>query len=266
MKNLIRGACFVFLSLLALSLKLAPKGNKVKKIMVDAGHGGKDPGALGKFSKEKDVALKIALELGKIIQDSMNDVTILYTRKTDEFIPIYQRAEEANKQNVDIFLSIHCNASMQAKSIASGLEVFAMGLEGSEKNLAVTKRENAAILMEDDRNEHYQGFNPESPESHILFSLYQNAYRVHSLKLAECIEKSLMAHTGRKSRGVKQAPFVVLWQAACPSVLVEVGFITNLEEEKFLNKKEGQIQIAQAIFEGVKDYSAVLEGQLGKAS
>jgi N-acetylmuramoyl-L-alanine amidase len=234
------------------------KSYKVKKIILDAGHGGKDSGALGKFSKEKDIALQIALKLGSLIKQHMSDVTVLYTRQRDEFIPLYQRASIANKNNTDVFISIHCNAAMKNKKV-HGIEIFTMGLERSNKNLEVTKRENAVILIEDNPTDKYQGFDPTSPESHILFSLYQNAHTENSLKLAQHIEKGFTMYTPRKSRGVKQDGFLVLWQTTAPSVLVEVGFITNPEEEKYLNQKLGQTQIATAIFEGFKKYKYDIE-------
>lgn len=258
MKLFIQLTSVLILLLLAGFDKPTNTGYKVKKIIIDAGHGGKDSGAVGKFSKEKDIALQVALELGSLIKKNIGDVKILYTRQKDEFIPIYQRTNIANKNKADVFISIHCNATEKNKS-AQGIEIFTMGLETSSKNLAVTKRENAVILIEDKHTEHYQGFDPKSPESHILFSLYQNAHTENSLKLAQHIESGFKQHTGRKSRGIKQDGLLVLWQTSSPSVLVEIGFITNLEEEKYLNNKTGQIQIATAIFEGFKNYKYEME-------
>jgi N-acetylmuramoyl-L-alanine amidase len=234
------------------------KSYKVKKIILDAGHGGKDTGALGKFSKEKDIALQVALELGNLIKQHMSDVQVLYTRQQDVFVPLYQRANLANKNNTDVFISIHCNAA-EKNTKAKGIEIFTMGLDKSNKNLTVTKKENAVILLEDNPTDQYQGFDPNSPETHILFSLYQNAYTENSLKLAQHIETGFTMYTPSKSRGVKQDGFLVLWQTAAPSVLVEVGFITNPEEEKYLNQKLGQSQIAAAIFEGFKNYKYDIE-------
>lgn len=258
MKFFIQTTLISFLLLLAGFNNPSNKGYKIKKVIIDAGHGGKDSGALGKFSKEKDIALQVALELGNLIKKNMRDVTVIYTRQKDEFVPIYQRTRTANKNKADVFISIHCNAAEKNKS-AHGIEIFTMGLEQSSKNLAVTKRENSVILIEDKHKQHYQGFDPTSPESHILFSLYQNAYTENSLKLAQYIESSFKQHTQRKSRGVKQDGLLVLWQTSSPSVLVEVGFITNLEEEKYLNNKTGQNQIVTAIFEGFKKYKYDIE-------
>eukprot|EP01132_Coremiostelium_polycephalum_P000210 gene210-276_t len=258
MKIFIKFTFVLMLLLLANFHHAGSKEYKVKKIIIDAGHGGKDSGALGRHSKEKDITLKIALELGKLIADNMKNVSVIYTRQKDEFIPLYQRSRIANKNNADVFISIHCNATSTSKN-TQGIEVFTMGLEANSKNLAVAKRENAVILIEDNPRQHYHGFDLHTPESHILFSLYQNAYTENSLRLAQHVEKKLKSYTGRKSRGVKQDGFLVLWQTASPSILVEVGFISNPEEEKYLNQKASQIQIANAIFEGLKNYKQDIE-------
>jgi len=233
-------------------------GYKIKKIVIDAGHGGKDSGASGLFSKEKDIALRIALELGKIIKKKMPGVSIIYTRQKDEFIPLYQRSQLANKNKTDVFISIHCNAA-EANNLAKGVEIFTMGLDKSNKNLAVAKRENASIFMEDKPQKNYIGFDPNAPESHILFSLYQNAYTESSVSLAQHVEKGFKQHTNRTSRGVKQGGLLVLWQTAAPSILVEVGFLTNKEEEIYLNKKNNQVHIANAIFTGLQKFKVEIE-------
>jgi N-acetylmuramoyl-L-alanine amidase len=234
------------------------KNYKIRKVIIDAGHGGKDSGALGSFSKEKDITLKVALELGKLIQASLKGIQVVYTRKKDEFIALHQRANIANKNNGDIFISIHCNAALDNKR-AYGTETFTMGLNNTGRNLTVTKRENAVILMEDSYEENYDGFDPNAPESHILFSVYQNAYNENSLKLAQYIENCLKHDLGRKSRGVKQDTLLVLWKTNAPSVLVEIGFITHLLEEKYLNSPRGQAQIAHAIFKGFVNYQQDIE-------
>jgi N-acetylmuramoyl-L-alanine amidase len=258
MKKFIQFTSVLFFLLVAGFHNPSNKSYKVKKIIIDAGHGGKDSGALGKISKEKDIALQIALELGKLIKKNMRDVNVLYTRQKDEFIPIYQRSNTANKNKADVFISIHCNATEKNKT-SKGIEIFTMGLDKNSKNLAVTKRENAVILIENNHKKHYQGFDPKSPASHILFSLYQNAYTENSLRLAEYIEAGFKYYTDRNSRGIKQDGLLVLWQTSAPSVLVEVGFITNPEEEKYLNTKMGQNKIATAIFEGFKKYKEHIE-------
>jgi N-acetylmuramoyl-L-alanine amidase len=237
---------------------VASRKYKIKTIILDAGHGGKDPGAVGKFSKEKEIALQVTLALGNLIQKHMKDVRVIFTREKDEFVPLYHRSKMANKNNTDLFISIHCNAAEQNKN-SHGVEIFTMGLEKTNQNLTVAKRENGVILIEDDFEYTYQGFDPNSPESHILFSLYQNVYSENSLKLAQHIEEGFAKHTQRKRRGIKQGGFLVLWQTTAPSVLIEVGFITNPEEEQYLRKKHGQNQIITAIFEGIKKYKADVE-------
>ncbi|MEM7055548.1 MAG: N-acetylmuramoyl-L-alanine amidase [Bacteroidota bacterium] len=258
MKNVIKTTSILALLLLGGLNGGDTKGYQVKKIVIDAGHGGKDPGTQGRFSQEKTITLQVALKLGKLIQSNMKGVKVVYTRQKDEFVALYQRANLANKNNADVFISIHCNAALNSNR-ACGTEIFTMGLHTASNNLAVTKRENGVILMEDSYEAHYQGFNPHLPESHILFSLYQNAYNESSLRLAQHIEDRLKRGTGRKSRGVKQAGFLVLWKTTSPSVLVEIGFITHPEEEKYLTKRSGQAQIAAGIFEGLKKYKQDIE-------
>jgi N-acetylmuramoyl-L-alanine amidase len=234
------------------------KKYRVRRVVIDAGHGGHDSGCLGKFSKEKDIVLPLALELGGLIEKHMQDVEVIYTRKTDVFLTLHGRADISNKNNADLFISIHCNADPKGTT-ACGTETHTMGLHTSKYNLDVAKRENSVILMEDGYQKNYQGFDPKSPESYILFSLYQNAFNNHSLKLAQKIENQLKSRVGRKSRGVKQAGFLVLWKTTAPSVLVEVGFITHPQEEKYLNSKSGQKYIASGIFRAFQEYKNELE-------
>ena len=230
---------------------------KVKRVVIDAGHGGKDSGTLGRFSKEKDVALKVALSLGGIINKYMDDVEIIYTRTDDTFIGLEDRANIANKHDADVFISIHCNAV--GKSDVHGTETWVMGPHKTAGNFEVAKRENSVILMEEDYEERYEGFDPHSPESFILFSLYQNAYIGNSLKLAQNIESQFKERVGRHSRGVKQAGFLVLWRTSMPSVLVEVGFLSNANEEKYLNDELKQSYIASGIFRAFRDYKEEIE-------
>lgn len=232
---------------------------RVKKVVIDAGHGGKDSGTIGKFSKEKNVALKIAKELGAIIQKNMSDVEVIYTRTNDTFVELEQRAQIANKNGADVFISIHCNAVPSNKDKVHGTETYIMGLHTSEANLEVAKRENSVILLEDNYEERYEGFNPNSPESHILFSLYQNAYLENSLSLAQKVEDQFRTRVGRKSRGVKQAGFWVLYRTSMPSILVEVGYLSNPTEEKYLNDDLGQTYIASGIFRAFRDYKNEIE-------
>lgn len=227
----------------------------VRTVVIDAGHGGKDRGCNGKEAYESDVALKLALGLGRRIEDSMPDVKVVYTRKTDVFVELIERANIANRANADVFISIHLNSGPAA---ARGTEVWVMGTAKSEANLTVAKRENAVVLQESDYKKNYGGFDPHSPQSHILFSLFQSAYRESSVRLAQAADKQLRA-AARPSRGVKEAGFLVLWKTAMPSVLVEAGFLTNPQDEKLLNTSAGQSYTAQALFQAFKSYKRQLE-------
>lgn len=229
-------------------------------LVIDAGHGGLDPGCNGNNEIfEKDVTLGVALKLGKLLKDSMPGLKVLYTRTTDKTLKLWERPNLANNNRADLFISIHCNAN--PNRTAAGSETYFMGLHKSEGNLDVAKRENAAITYEADykENSRYGGFDPESAEGHIIFSLVQSAYMKQSLKLASGIE----AHTNKlsaiKSRGVKQAGFLVLWQTSMPSVLVETGFLTNATDRQYLKTGEGQQKIAMGVFRAVRDYKRYLE-------
>ncbi len=233
------------------------KQYRIKKVVIDAGHGGKDPGTHGIVAKEKDIVLDIALQLGRIIKENIKDVEVIYTRKTDQFIPLEERAEIANRNNADVFISIHANA-LSVKSV-HGTETYVMGTNKREGNFEIAKRENSVILMEENYEERYEGFDPLSPESHILFSLYQNAYIHNSLMLADKIENQFKKRVGRRSRGVKQDGFWVLWRTSMPSVLVEVGYLTNATEEKYLYSKMGRVYIASGIYRAFREYKAEIE-------
>ncbi len=228
----------------------------VKTVVIDAGHGGKDGGCLGSYSKEKDVALSISLKLGNYIKENFKDVNVIYTRKTDVFIELYERAKIANKANADLFICVHVNAGGKT---AIGTETYVMGLHKTEANLRVAQRENASILMEDNYETKYESFDPNSPESYISLVLTQNAFLEQSVTLASEIQNQFEKRVGRVNRGVKQAGFLVLHQTSMPSVLVETGFLTNAEEEKFLNSKVGQDYMASAIYRAFKSYKAGLE-------
>ena len=258
MKNIVRALGILALLVLGAFDHAGTPKYRVKKVVIDAGHGGHDPGALGGFSKEKEITLRIALELGDIIKQCMKDVEVIYTRQTDTFVTLHDRAKIANKNNADVFISVHCNATPQDPT-TYGTETYTMGLHTSRYNLEVAKRENSVILMEDDYRDNYQGFNPQLPESLILFSLCQNANNENSLRLAQNIQHQFENRVGRKSRGVKQAGLLVLWQTTAPSVLVEVGFITHPQEEKYLNSQSGQSYIASGIFRAFRDYKNELE-------
>jgi len=232
-------------------------GQKVRKVVIDAGHGGHDPGAVGKMAKEKDVTLSIALKTGKFIEENLPDVEVIYTRKTDVFVELYRRARIANEARADLFISIHCNANKSTTPY--GAETYVMGLHKSDANLAVAQTENAAILLEDDYHVKYDGFDPTSPEGYIFFTMLQNAYLDQSLTLATNVQKHFRERVNLFDRGVKQAGFLVLYKTTMPSVLIETGFISNAKEEKILASDEGQTYIASAIFRAVKDYKRLVE-------
>jgi N-acetylmuramoyl-L-alanine amidase len=231
--------------------------NKVHIIVIDAGHGGKDPGASGSKTKEKDVALGVALKLGKYIEDNFKDVTVIYTRDKDVFIPLFDRADIANKANADLFISIHANWSV--KSYVYGAETFVMGEHKNESNFEVAKTENNVITLEDDYTTKYEGFDPNSIESYIVFSLIQRTYLNQSLKFASKVQDEFREKARRIDRGVLQAGFLVLWRTTMPGVLIETGFISHPDEEMYLSSNQGQDYLASAIFRAFKDYKAEIE-------
>ena len=231
----------------------------VKTVVIDAGHGGKDPGAIGSFSKEKNITLAIALKVGKYIEKNIKGVKVVYTRKSDVFIPLDERAKIANDNNADLFISIHVNSSPSSR--AYGTETYIMGLHKSEDNLRVAMKENSAILYEENYKQKYGGLEPDSAATYIVMSLYQNAYREYSLKFAQLVQDQFRLRAKRKDLGVKQAGFVVLWRTTMPSVLIEVGFISNPNEERYLNSQYGQDIIASAIYRAVKEYKKYVESQ-----
>lgn len=234
---------------------------QLKTVVIDAGHGGHDGGCSGSFSREKTVTLSIALKLGKLIEKNYPDVKVVYTRKTDVFIELYERAAIANRNDADLFISIHCNANQSSSPY--GTETYVMGLHKTEANLSVAKRENEVVLMEDNYAKHYEGFNPNDPTAHIIFSLFQHAYMEQSILFASKVEEEFTNTGQRKSRGVKQAGFLVLWKTSMPSVLIETGFLTNSTEEKFLGKEDGQQKIADCIYRAFKSYKTKMENTNG---
>jgi N-acetylmuramoyl-L-alanine amidase len=250
---------FIFSAFLVLSsfTALEFKQYKVKRVVIDAGHGGKDPGCLGKKAREKNIALSVALNLGKLIKKNHPDVQVIYTRSTDVFIELHNRAAIANKNSADLFISIHCNSNNN-KNI-KGSESYVMGLDKSNGNLEVAKRENEVILLEEDHETQYEGFDPNSPQSHIVFSLYQNAYLANSISMAEKVENQFKTTVKRNSRGVKQQGFLVLWKTAMPSVLVELGFLTNSQEETYLSDPLSQQYLASGVYRAFREYKEELE-------
>ena len=248
---------YLFITILAIPVT-AQKDGKTFKVVIDAGHGGKDPGCLGAYTKEKDVALNVALKTGKLISDNCPDVKVIYTRNTDVFVELYRRAKIANDNHADLFISFHCNANDNHG--AHGVETYVMGLHKSEANLAVARAENAAMLMEKDYEKNYGGFNPNSPESAVMFSLYSSAYLNNSILLADKVQKNLVGTTKMLDRGVKQAGYWVLWAVSMPSILIEMGFLSNPAEEKYLSDEQHKEAIANAIFQGFASYYSQMTG------
>lgn len=255
-KNIISGL-FILLFILSAATPTGIVKYQVKTIVIDAGHGGKDPGCSGKSNKESKIALQIALELGRIIKENMQDVKVIYTRSSDVFIELHERAAIANRNGADLFVSIHCNAA--ASSAAYGTETFAMGLHKTEGNLEIAKRENSVITKESNYQSNYEGFDPNSAEDHIMISQFQNAHVYNSLSLASKIEGQFKNSLNRKSNGVKQAGFLVLWKTTMPSVLVETGFLTNLNDETYLSNKTNQVYMASGIYRAIKEFKSELE-------
>jgi len=255
-RNIGLTALLTAITLLNSSSTFPPADFKVDVVVIDAGHGGHDEGTHGKLLKEKDVALKIALKVGSYIEKNIPGVKVIYTRKDDTYLALDERAEIANKNKADLFICIHANANPNAR--AYGTETFVMGLHKDEGNLAIAQRENSVILMDENYEERYEGFN-NSPESYILFSLIQSTYQESSLRFAAKVEGQFKNRVGRVSRGVKQAGFVVLWKTSMPSVLVETGFLTNSTEEKFLAGDDGQELIASGIYRAFKEYKSDVE-------
>jgi N-acetylmuramoyl-L-alanine amidase len=231
---------------------------KINTVVIDAGHGGHDPGCLGSKTKEKDVTLSIALKLGNLITKNFPNVKVVYTRKTDVFVELYKRAQIANDNKADLFISVHCNANPSKNPY--GVETYVMGLHKSQANLEVAQKENATILMEDSYSNNYDGFDPSSTEAYIIFSLYQNAYLDQSLSLATKVQKQMKDKVGLYDRGVKQAGFLVLYKTAMPSILIEAGFLSNLKDEQFLLTEQGQESIASGLFRAFKEYRNEVEG------
>lgn len=245
-----RKSLYIFLFIL---ICLPLWADKQYTVVLDAGHGGQDPGAVGRFSQEKDLNLKLALKVGEQITERYPDVKVVYTRSTDVFIPLQTRADIANRNNADLFFSIHTNSA--ENRAASGVETFILGTEKMEKNLDVAMRENAVMKLEADYKTTYQGFDPNSIDSYIMFELMQNSYMDQSLQFATQVQKRFVDHLNRDDRGVRQAAFWVLLKTACPSVLFEMGFISNPDEERYLNQDASIAQMANAIVNAFGAYT-----------
>ena len=224
-------------------------------VVIDPGHGGKAGGARGRFSNEKDITLAISLKLGELINQFLPEVKVFYTRTQDQFVDFNDRTQLANSQKADLFICIHCNSVPRRAHSPQGAETYVLGLSDENRNLENAIKENADITLENNYKQNYDGFDPNSPESYIMFTLFQNHNQKRSYKLASLIQASL-EKGGRINRGVKQEPLIVLRNTAMPGILCETGYISDPEEEIFLNSQEGQALIAKSILEAITQYKA----------
>ena len=242
---------YLLLLMVATALQAAAKDRFT--LVIDPGHGGHDAGAVGSFSKEKNTNLNVALAFGKYVENNCPDVRVIYTRKTDIFIPLHTRADIANRNKADLFISIHTN-SLPGGRIARGLETYTLGMHRANDNLEVAKRENSVILVEKDYKQRYQGFDPRSSESYIMFELIQDKNMEKSVELARAVQRRTCASANRPNKGVKQAGFLVLRETSMPSCLIELGFISTADEERFLNSKDGIDKLGFGIYQAFLDF------------
>ena len=250
----------LFFTLLIFSMLHAQ--NKKFTLVIDAGHGGHDPGAKRGNSLEKDINLKTSLFFGQLVEDNFDDVKVVYTRKTDKYLTLQERADIVNNNHADLFVCIHTNAAKAAS--AFGAETYTLGLAKSKGNLDVAMRENSVILLEDDYKSKYKGFDPSSTESYIMFEFMQDKYIDKSIDLASSIQNQFTKYANRSDRGVRQAGFWVLLKSACPSVLIELGFVSNPAEEKFLISESGQKELATSIYNAFVNFKRNHDKKSGK--
>ena len=232
---------------------LAQQNTRKFTLVIDAGHGGHDSGALGSYSKEKNINLNVALAFGRYVEQNCPDVKVIYTRKRDVFVTLHERANIANRNKADLFVSIHTNALPRGRQ-ARGLETYTLGMHRAGDNLDVAKRENSVILIEKDYKQHYEGFDPNSSESYILFEFMQDKNMANSVELAKFVQRKVCAQAGRPNKGVKQAGFLVLRETSMPSCLIELGFITTPSEEAFLASQDNIDKIGKGIYEAFVEY------------
>lgn len=248
----------VLIPLLINSRQVFAQGYKIKTIVIDPGHGGRKPGASGSFSTEKDISLKIGLKLGAKLKEELPDIKIIYTRTKDVDVDLYRRAEIANEANADLFISVHCNSMPPGNKHIKGVETLVAGSHRlKEQDAAI--RENADIKLEKNYKSKYDGYDPNNPSTFILLSLLKNTFRDKSIKFAKLIQNSYVDRDERLSRGVKEQGVLVLQRCGMPAVLTEVGFISNREEEKYINSEKGQDEIVDAIFAAIKTYKKNIE-------
>lgn len=254
--NYINRTILLFIALVSIIISGSvplPKSKTGWVIVIDPGHGGRDPGALGSFSYEKSIVLPVALKMGDYLEKNIPNVKVIYTRKTDIYVDLYERPEIANRNKADLFISIHANLIPKGKN-AYGAETFVMGHSLDEQNLAVAMKENEVMLLDNDYSTKYEGFDPKSTESYIMFTTMQNAFSKQSTDLAAKIQYQFKNRIDRYDRGVKQERFWVLWKTTMPSVLTELGFISNLNEEKYMNSRAGQDSLAVALYSACREY------------
>lgn len=250
--NMGRKIVILLFSMLVAGLSVA-EGNRNFTLVIDAGHGGHDAGALGSMSKEKNINLNVALAFGRYVEANCPDVKVVYTRKTDVFVTLHERANIANRNKADLFVSIHTNALPKGKQ-ARGLETYTLGMNRAEENFDVAKRENAVILYEKDYKQRYEGFDPNSSESYIMFEFLQDKNMAQSVELAKMVQKRTCVSANRANKGVRQAGFLVLRETSMPSCLIELGFITTQSEEQYLNTREGVDALGYGIYQAFVDY------------
>ena len=241
------------IGLALLTVVTATAASKKFTLVIDAGHGGHDTGAVGSLTKEKTINLNVALAFGRLVERNCPDVKVIYTRKTDVFIPLHTRADMANRNKADLFISIHTNALPKGR-ISRGLETYTLGMHRASDNLDVAKRENSVILIEKDYKQRYQGFDPNSAESYIMFEFMQDHNMAQSVELAKFVQKRTCASAGRQNKGVKQAGFLVLRETSMPSCLIELGFISTADEERFLHSADGVDKLGRGIYQAFLDY------------
>ena len=260
----VTGILLFLLTILSVNMSVAQAGlDKIKCVCIDAGHGGRDPGSVGAKTYEKHIVLPVALKLGKLIETTYPDIKVVYIRDKDYIVELTDRSRIANKHKADLFISVHANSlDVKAKpsnKYVTGVETYVMGLNGTEHNLQVAMKENSAIHYEEDYSVKYDGFDPTRPESYILFNLLRNLYFDKSLMLASMIQEELVKSTQQKDRGVARGPIWVLKDVSMPAVLVEIGYISNPQEERFMMSAAGQDKIARGIFKGFHAYKKNVE-------
>ncbi|WP_027454515.1 N-acetylmuramoyl-L-alanine amidase family protein [Xylanibacter brevis] len=256
---MLRKLLYTLFILLGVACTMTAAGKHRYTLVIDAGHGGKDAGALGKRSKEKNINLSVALAFGRYVEQNCPDVRVIYTRKTDVFIPLHERASIANRNKADVFISIHTNAVASKKPV-SGLETYTMGMRRSDEKLSAAMRENDVVLIEQDYQQHYAGFDPRSPESYIIFEMINDDNMLESVELAKLIQKRVCATAGRPNKGVKQDAFLVLRETSMPACLIELGYITTASEEAYLTNPTNVDAMGRGIYQAFLEFKNKSQG------